>query len=76
MSLAEHFNESSFQEGDLLSGQVKPRGGKGWTQNYFHKLASRVFQQIVGGSGPYFVWNGNCLTAYFIRWFTCVPFYF
>lgn len=43
MSLAEHFNESSFQKGDLLSGQVSPRGGEIWTPNYFHKLANRVF---------------------------------
>lgn len=69
MSLAEHFNESSFQEGDLLSGQVNPRGGEGWAQNYFHKLASRGFQQIVGGSGQYFLWNGNCLTVLFYKTF-------
>ena len=72
MSLAEHFNESSFQEGDLLSGQVKPRGGEGWTQNYFHKLASRVFQQRVGGSSLEWKWF-NCV---FYKMFYIIPFYF
>lgn len=43
MSLAEHFNESSFPKGDLLSGQVNPPGGETWTPNYFCKLASRGF---------------------------------